>query len=144
MHDSSTILSDRSGVTDAVRAQILATEHWSLLATRSMTWNEMFSRAAMFLTVLSAAVVALALVAQATGFGPGFRSFALPRHLGSWRHHIDPLGTIYAARGAHPATLPRCRRACHGLIWHADRHAWRGEAGHCGRYDAVHPSTTDS
>jgi len=77
MHDSSTTLSDRSGVTDAVRAQILATEHWSLLATRSMTWNEMFSRAAMFLTVLSAAVVALALVAQATGFGPGFRSFAL-------------------------------------------------------------------
>jgi hypothetical protein len=70
-------LSDRSGVTDAVRAQILATEHWSLLATRSMTWNEVFSRASMFITVLSAAVVALALVAQATGFGPSFRLFAL-------------------------------------------------------------------
>jgi hypothetical protein len=70
-------LSDRSGVTDAVRAQILATEHWSLLATRSMTWNEVFSRASMFITVLSAAVVALALVAQATAFGPGFRIFAL-------------------------------------------------------------------
>jgi hypothetical protein len=70
-------LSDRSGVTDAVRAQILATEHWSLLATRSMTWNEVFSRASMFVTVLSAAVVALALVAQATAFGPGFRLFAL-------------------------------------------------------------------
>lgn len=70
-------LSDRSGVTDAVRAQLLATEHWSLLATRSMTWNEVFSRASMFITVLSAAVVALALVAQATAFGPGFRLFAL-------------------------------------------------------------------
>jgi hypothetical protein len=70
-------LTDRSGVTDAVRAQILATEHWSLLATRSMTWNEVFSRASMFVTVLSAAVVALALVAQATAFGPGFRTFAL-------------------------------------------------------------------
>src|SRR5690349_15934088 len=70
-------LSDRSGVTDAVRAQILATEHWSLLATRSMTWNEIFSRASMFITVLSAAVVALALVAQATAFGSGFRFFAL-------------------------------------------------------------------
>ena len=70
-------LSDRSGVTDAVRAQILATEHWSLLATRSMTLNEIFSRASMFITVLSAAVVALALVAQATGFGTGFRLFAL-------------------------------------------------------------------
>ena len=71
--------SDRSGagITDAVRAQILATEHWSLLATRSMTWNEIFSRASMFFTVLSAAVVALALVAQATAFGSGFRLFAL-------------------------------------------------------------------
>jgi hypothetical protein len=70
-------LSDRSGVTDAVRTQILATEHWSLLATRSMTWNEVFSRASMFITVLSASVVALALVAQVNAFGPGFRLFAL-------------------------------------------------------------------
>src|SRR5215831_9744947 len=70
-------LSDRSGVTDAVRTQILATEHWSLLATRNMTWNEVFSRAAMYITVLSAAVVALALVAQATAFGPSFHIFAL-------------------------------------------------------------------
>src|SRR5215831_5042430 len=70
-------LSDRSGVTDAVRTQILATEHWSLLATRRMTWNEVFSRASMFVTVLSAAMVALALVAQVAGFGPGFRVFAL-------------------------------------------------------------------
>ena len=80
MNDLSTALppiSDRSGVTDAVRTQILATEHWSLLATRSITWNEVFSRASMFLTMLSAAVVALALVAQATDFGPGFRLFAL-------------------------------------------------------------------
>ena len=71
------VLSDRSGVTDGVRAQILATEHWSLLATRSMTWNEVFSRASMFITVLSASVVALALVAQINAFGPGFRLFAL-------------------------------------------------------------------
>jgi hypothetical protein len=70
-------ISDRSGVTDAVRTQILATEHWSLLSTRSMLWNEAFSRASMYLTVLSASVVALALVAQATDFGRGFRIFAL-------------------------------------------------------------------
>ena len=70
-------LTDRSGVTDAVRAQILATEHWSLLATRGATWNEMFARAGMYLTVLSAATVALALVAQATDFGENFRLFAL-------------------------------------------------------------------
>jgi hypothetical protein len=74
---TSSPLSDRSGVTDAVRVQILATEHWGLLATRSMTWNEVFSRASMFVTVLSASVVALALVAQATAFGPAFHLFAL-------------------------------------------------------------------
>ncbi len=70
-------ISDRSGVTDAVRAQILATEHWSLLATRGLTWNEIFTRAGMYITLLSASVVALALVAQATGFGTQFRIFAL-------------------------------------------------------------------
>lgn len=67
----------RLEVSDAVRVQIFATEHWSLLAMRSMTWNEILTRASMFLTVLSAAVVALALVAQATDFGQNFRAFAL-------------------------------------------------------------------
>lgn len=59
------------------RIQILATEHWNLLATRSLSWGESFSRAGMFLTVLSGAVVALALVAQATAFGEAFVLFAL-------------------------------------------------------------------
>jgi hypothetical protein len=61
----------------ALRAQLLATEHWSLLATRSLSWNESFARAGMFLTLLSGATVALALVAQATDFGEGFVVFAL-------------------------------------------------------------------
>lgn len=60
-----------------LRLQILTTEHWSLLATRGLTWNEAFSRAGMFLSALSAAVVALALAAQATSFGEGFVTFAL-------------------------------------------------------------------
>jgi hypothetical protein len=61
----------------ALRAQLLATEHWSLLATRSLSWNESFARAGMFLTLLSGVTVALALVAQATSFGQGFVLFAL-------------------------------------------------------------------
>ncbi|MFG1817611.1 hypothetical protein ACGFIF_27895 [Kribbella sp. NPDC049174] len=60
-----------------VHAQFLTTEHWSLLATRGMTWQEIFSRTGTYLTVLSASVVALSLVANAAGFGPGFRTFAL-------------------------------------------------------------------
>jgi hypothetical protein len=68
---------DHRGAEAALRAQLLATEHWSLLATRSMTWSEIFSRTGTFLTVLSAAAVALSLMAQATGFGQSFRAFAL-------------------------------------------------------------------
>jgi hypothetical protein len=65
------------GITPAIRLQILSTEHWGLLATRSLTWNESFSRAGMFLSALSGAIVALALVAQASHFGEGFKLFAL-------------------------------------------------------------------
>jgi hypothetical protein len=61
----------------ARRAQFLATEHWSLLATRAMSWNESFARTGMFLTSLSTATVALALVGSATGFGSEFIVFAL-------------------------------------------------------------------
>jgi hypothetical protein len=42
-----------------------------------MSWNESFSRTSMFLTSLSTATVALALVGSATGFGPEFVVFAL-------------------------------------------------------------------
>jgi hypothetical protein len=70
-----------SGTEDAarrtVRVTLLTTEHWSLLATRNLSWNESFARANMFLTLLTGAVVALALVAQATDFGSAFMIFAL-------------------------------------------------------------------
>lgn len=65
------------GISPGMRLQILSTEHWSLLASRSLAWNESFSRAGMFLSTLSGAIVALALVAQATNFGSGFTLFAL-------------------------------------------------------------------
>ena len=57
--------------------QILTTEHWSLLATRSLVYTEAMSRTSIFVAALSGAVVALALVAQATDLGNGFIGFAL-------------------------------------------------------------------
>ena len=60
-----------------MRLQILSTEHWSLLASRALAWNESFSRAGMFLTTLSGAIVALGLVGGASGFGDAFTLFAL-------------------------------------------------------------------
>jgi hypothetical protein len=61
----------------AAKLQILATEHWSLLATRSLTYTESLGRVNMFLAILSGAVIALALVAQADRFGPTFISVAI-------------------------------------------------------------------
>lgn len=57
--------------------QILTTEHWSLLASRSLVYTEAMSRASMFIAALTGSVVSLALVAQATDFGDGFVAFAL-------------------------------------------------------------------
>ena len=57
--------------------QILTTEHWSLLTSRSLGYTEAMARGALFIAALSGAVVALALVAQATDFGDGFVAFAL-------------------------------------------------------------------
>jgi hypothetical protein len=52
--------------------QILSTEHWSLLSARSLVYNESFARAGMFLTFLSASLVALAFVATAMQFDRTF------------------------------------------------------------------------
>jgi hypothetical protein len=57
--------------------QILTTEHWSLLSSRSLGYTEAMNRVSIFIAALSGAVVALALVAQATDFGTGFHAFAL-------------------------------------------------------------------
>jgi hypothetical protein len=69
--------SDADWAHDPLAMQVLTVEHWSLLASRSMSWNESFSRAAMFLTALSSSVVALALVGQSTGYSASFIAFAL-------------------------------------------------------------------
>jgi hypothetical protein len=61
----------------ATKLQILATEHWSLLATRSLTYTESLGRVSIFLAILSGAVIALALVAQADHIGPAFIAIAI-------------------------------------------------------------------
>ena len=65
------------GAPPSVRAQLLATEHWSLLATRSTTQSEVLSRITTFLMLVSASIVSLALIGQATRFGGRFLTFAL-------------------------------------------------------------------
>ena len=64
-------------VSPSVRAQLLATEHWSVLASRSTTQNELLVRIAIFLTLVSASVVSLALIGQATDFDGRFDVFTI-------------------------------------------------------------------
>jgi hypothetical protein len=56
----------------AQAASILATEHWSLLSARSLVYTEAFSRVTVFLTVMSASIVAMALVVNTSGLGDVF------------------------------------------------------------------------
>ena len=58
-----------SGLAHPRAVDILTTEHWSLLSSRNLGYQEMLGRATIFIAILSATVVALALLAQATGFG---------------------------------------------------------------------------
>jgi hypothetical protein len=67
----------KSGLDDPRALDILTTEHWSLLSSRSLGYQEMFGRAATFVAILSGTIIALALLAQATRFGRETLSFAL-------------------------------------------------------------------
>ena len=58
----------------SVRAQLLATEHWSLLASRSTTQGEVLTRISMFLTFTSASLLSVALVGQATHLSRALRT----------------------------------------------------------------------
>jgi hypothetical protein len=69
---------DRDGPTPVqIRLQILSTEHWSLLASRGLAWNESFSRAGMYLSTLSGSIVALGLIGSVDGFRDAFFVAAL-------------------------------------------------------------------
>jgi hypothetical protein len=70
-------ITPKEEVPPSVRAQLLATEHWSLLASRSTTQNELLVRIAIFLTLVSASIVSLALIGQATDFDGRFDVFAI-------------------------------------------------------------------
>lgn len=64
-------------VPPAVRAQILATEHWSLLAVRNQTWSEVLGRITAQLMFTSASLLFLALLGQSVGYTGTFRGLAI-------------------------------------------------------------------
>ncbi|WP_349427805.1 hypothetical protein [Microbacterium sp. LWS13-1.2] len=67
----------RSDAALARRLQILATEHWGLLAARSTAQSEVLTRISIYLTLVSAGLVTIGLLGQATQFGSWFPVAAL-------------------------------------------------------------------
>ncbi|WP_205791329.1 hypothetical protein [Microbacterium sulfonylureivorans] len=59
------------------RAQMLATEHWGLLAARSTAQSEVLTRITIFLTLVSAGLLTIGLLGQATKFDGWFAGAAL-------------------------------------------------------------------
>ncbi|MEP6729054.1 MAG: hypothetical protein ABJE10_00385 [bacterium] len=59
----------RTGLDHPRAVDILTTEHWSLLSTRSLGYQEILGRATIFIAIVSGVIVSLALLAQATRFG---------------------------------------------------------------------------
>jgi hypothetical protein len=70
-------MTDPTDDVPAARAQLLATEHWGLLASRGSTQSEMLSRISMFFTLISAGLVSIALVGQVSRFDGTFALFAI-------------------------------------------------------------------
>ena len=54
------------------RAQILATEHWGLLAARGTAQSEVLTRITIFLTLVSAGLITIGLLGQASDFDGWF------------------------------------------------------------------------
>ncbi|HKF85260.1 MAG TPA: hypothetical protein VKB30_05695 [Candidatus Limnocylindrales bacterium] len=102
-------------LTDPRVITILSTEHWSLLTARSLVYNETFTRGAMFLTLLSASLVALGFVYQGGG-GPEFLSvvvavLALDLFVG-----LATLGRIMGASAEEFRTLQATARIRHAYL----------------------------
>jgi hypothetical protein len=103
-------------LTDPRVITILSTEHWSLLTARSLVYNETFTRGGMFLTLLSASLVALGFVYQGGGGGPEFRAvvvavLALDLFVG-----VATLGRIIGATGEEFRALQATARIRHAYV----------------------------
>jgi uncharacterized membrane protein SpoIIM required for sporulation len=76
-HDEDARSTTESDAKLARRAQILATEHWGLLAARGTAQSEVLTRITIFLTLVSAGLVTIGLLGQASEFRGWFGGASL-------------------------------------------------------------------
>lgn len=72
MADGGTAAAPESDAALGRRAQILATEHWGLLAARGTAQSEVLTRITIFLTLVSAGLVTMGLLGQVSRFSGWF------------------------------------------------------------------------
>jgi hypothetical protein len=86
-------------LSDPRALQILSTEHWSLLAGRSLAYNEAFSRAGMFLTFLSASLIVIGFLVGAQAMSSAVVPVALVLLLADLYIGLATLGRLIGASG---------------------------------------------
>ena len=94
----------------------LSTEHWSLLTARSLVYNETFTRGGMFLTLLSASLVALGFVYQGGGGGSEFLGVVIAVLLIDLFVGVATLGRIISASIEEFRALQAMARIRHGYL----------------------------
>lgn len=110
------LLSGPGSLADPRAISILTTEHFGLQTARSLVYNEAFARSGMFLTFVSATLVALGFVAQGKAFGPavplvGGVLLAVDLFLG-----VATLGRIVSATTEEIAALQGMARLRHAYV----------------------------
>jgi hypothetical protein len=95
---------------------ILTTEHWSLLTARSLVYNESFARGAMFLTFLSASLVALGFVAGSGVAGNMLPLVAIPILLLDLCVGLATLGRLIDATSEEFVALQGMARLRHAYL----------------------------
>ena len=100
----------------ALRMQVLTMENATLLQNRSQVWSDASSRATLFLAVLSGAVVALALAAQASAFDWRFFAFAVVLLPVVLYVGVVSLGRLVELNNDDLRILQQLHRIRHGII----------------------------
>ena len=101
---------------DASELQALMAEHQGLLATRSLVYNEAFTRSAMYFQLLGMSFLGLALIGPATGFSPEFVLVAILTLAFDFVMGVLAFLRVASANGDETRTVLAINRVRHGLV----------------------------
>jgi hypothetical protein len=101
---------------DPTELQVLMAEHQGLLATRSLVYNEAFTRSAMYFQLLGMSFLGLALLGPATGFSQPFVIVAILTLGFDLVMGILAFLRVSSANGDETRTVLAINRVRHGMV----------------------------